>query len=88
MYPLLEMFQVNFIKYKPHYKGRIQGGGNRGAVPPLDLSNLLLKSEEHKKMTCKLIGMYSVYVPLKYLIQEAKCFEFTVPILPPPPRNS
>ena len=34
LYPLLEMFQVDFIKYKTHNEGRIRGGGERGAVPP------------------------------------------------------
>ena len=38
-------------------------------------------------------GNWTVCVPLKHLIfmpdiQEAKCFEFTVQILPPPPRSS
>ena len=41
--------------------------------------------KEIKSSTCKVIGLF-VYRMLTLDIQEAKCFEFTVQILPLPPR--
>ena len=73
-------------------RNKLYSDSQGGQYLSLELNAITLFSvsfvwRKDKSSTCKLIGLHVYCVPLKYFIpdmQETKCFEFIVQIVPPP----